>query len=40
VKENRWTSHVARMWNKKAYMALVGTHEGERPLEDIGVNGR
>jgi hypothetical protein len=40
VKENRWTSYVARMWNKNALRALVGKREEERPLEDIGINGR
>jgi hypothetical protein len=37
----RWVGHAARVGERiGVYRVLVGNHEGKRPLEDIGVDGR
>jgi hypothetical protein len=37
----RWAGHVTRVGTRGgAYSVLVGKHEGKRPLEDPGIDGR
>ena len=34
----RWAGHVA--WRRGAYRVLVGKHEGQNHLEDLGIDRR